>query len=96
MKLSGQLHDLAALPPEKNPGTHWIGGRVGPTVGLDAVVKRKIPTPLRESNPRTPIVKPVAQSLYRLSYHGSYYKISEKDKFRRAWKYAVVSSLRSY
>jgi len=28
---------------------------------LDAVVKRKIPSPRRESNPRTPIVQPVAQ-----------------------------------
>jgi hypothetical protein len=29
---------------------------------MDAVVKRKIPTPLRESNPRTPIIHAVAQS----------------------------------
>jgi hypothetical protein len=28
---------------------------------LDAVVKRKILSPRRESNPRTPIVQPVAQ-----------------------------------
>jgi hypothetical protein len=28
---------------------------------LDAVVKRKIPSPLRESKPRTPIIKPIAQ-----------------------------------
>jgi len=27
---------------------------------LDAVVKRKIPSPRRESNPSTPIVQPVA------------------------------------
>jgi hypothetical protein len=39
-------------------GTHWIGG----WVGLRAVlVKRKIPSPRQESNPRTPIVQPVAQ-----------------------------------
>jgi hypothetical protein len=45
---------------------------VGPRVGLDAVVKRKIPSPCRESKPRTPIVQPVAQRyLYRLTYHGS-------------------------
>jgi hypothetical protein len=48
-------------PRERAPGTHWIGGWVGPTAVLDAVVKRKIPSPLRESNPRTPIVQPVAQ-----------------------------------
>jgi hypothetical protein len=34
---------------------------VGPRAVLDAVVKRKIPRPRRESNIRTPIVQPVAQ-----------------------------------
>jgi hypothetical protein len=34
---------------------------VGPRAVLDAVVKRKIPSPRRESNPRTPIVQPAAQ-----------------------------------
>jgi hypothetical protein len=33
----------------------------GPQAILEAVVKRKIPSPRRESNPRTPIVQPVAQ-----------------------------------
>jgi hypothetical protein len=47
-------------PREGAPGTHWIGGWVGPRAVLDAVVKRKIPRPRRESNPRTPIVQPVA------------------------------------
>jgi hypothetical protein len=40
---------------ERAPGTHWIGGWVGPRVVLDAVVKRKIPSPRGESNPRTPL-----------------------------------------
>jgi hypothetical protein len=48
-------------PRERAPGTHWIGGCVGPRAILDAVVKRKIPSPRRESKPRTPIVQPVAQ-----------------------------------
>jgi hypothetical protein len=62
MDASGQLHTPAALPPrERAPGTHWIGGFVGPRDVLDAVVKRKIPSSLRESNPTTPIVQPVAQ-----------------------------------
>jgi hypothetical protein len=52
MEVSGQLHAH---------GTHWIGGWVDPRAVLDAVVKRKIPSPRRESNPRTPIVQPVAQ-----------------------------------
>jgi hypothetical protein len=33
----------------------------GPRAVLDAVVKRRIPISRRESNPRTPIVQPVAQ-----------------------------------
>jgi hypothetical protein len=62
MEVSGQLHTPAALLPGKEPpGTHWIGGWVGPRAGLDAMVKRKIPRPRRESNPRAPIVQPVAQ-----------------------------------
>jgi hypothetical protein len=46
---------------ERAPGTHWIGGWVGPRAVLDAVVKRKIPSLCPESNPRTPIFQRVAQ-----------------------------------
>jgi hypothetical protein len=45
---------------EKSPNTHWIGGRVGPRAILDAVVKRKISSPRRGSNPRTRMVQTVA------------------------------------
>jgi hypothetical protein len=62
MEVSDPLHDPAALPPgERDPGTHWIGDWVGHIAVLDTVVKRKIPSSRRESNPRTPIVQPVAQ-----------------------------------
>jgi hypothetical protein len=40
---------------ERAPGTHWIEGWV------DAVVKRKIRSHRRDSNPRTLIVQPIAQ-----------------------------------
>jgi hypothetical protein len=37
-----QLHASAVLLPEKSPpGTHWIGGWVGPKAGVDAMEKRK-------------------------------------------------------
>jgi hypothetical protein len=55
--VSGQLHASAALPPGIEP----LVPSVGPRAVLDAVMKRKIPSPRRESNPRTPIVQPVAQ-----------------------------------
>jgi hypothetical protein len=48
-------------PRERTPGTHWIGGWVCPRAVLDAMVKRKIPSPCWESNPRTLIVQLVAQ-----------------------------------
>jgi hypothetical protein len=35
---------------------------MGPRAVLDAVVKRKIPSPHRESKPVTPIVQPVAHN----------------------------------
>jgi len=38
---------------ERAPGTHWIGGWVHPRSGLDTVVKRKIPSPCWDSNPRS-------------------------------------------
>jgi hypothetical protein len=50
---------------ERAPGTRWIGGWVGPRAVLDAV-KRKILSPRRESNPRTPIIQPVAQRYIEL------------------------------
>jgi hypothetical protein len=39
-------------PRERAPSTHWIGGWVGPRAVLDAVVKRKISSSRRKSNPR--------------------------------------------
>jgi hypothetical protein len=36
---------------------------VGSSDGLDAVVKRKIPSSHRESNPRNPIAQPVARDI---------------------------------
>jgi hypothetical protein len=56
-------------PSERTPGTHWIGGWVGPRAGLDAVAKReKFLAPAGNRILIAPIVQPVAWSLYRLSY----------------------------
>jgi hypothetical protein len=43
-----------ALPPGKGPGTHWIGGWVGPRADVDAEARRKILCPCRGSNPDRP------------------------------------------
>jgi len=67
MEVSDQLHAPAALPPwERAPGTHWIGGCGGSRTGLDAVVKRKIPSPCRDSNIYT-------NSIMDISYCGGDY-----------------------
>jgi hypothetical protein len=37
--------DLGIRWRERAPGTHWIRGWVGPSAGLDTVVKEKFPAP---------------------------------------------------
>jgi len=55
MVASGQLSRPCHFTTRKRePVTRWIGGCVDPTAGLDAVLKRKIPSPCRDSNPRSP------------------------------------------
>jgi hypothetical protein len=39
MGVTGQRHAPAALTPRKIPNTHYIGGWVGPTAGLDECEK---------------------------------------------------------
>jgi len=51
-----------ALYPRERPGTHCIGGWVGPRVGLDRCGKYR-PTEIRSPDRPAP-----SQSLYRLSY----------------------------
>jgi hypothetical protein len=41
MEVSIQLHAPTALPPMRAPGTHWIGGWVVSSDGLDAVANNK-------------------------------------------------------
>jgi hypothetical protein len=46
------------LRPRNVPDTHWIGGWVGSRAGLDAVVKRKILSPCRDSNTQSSVRSP--------------------------------------
>jgi hypothetical protein len=59
-------------PRKRAPGTHWIGGWVGRRAFLDAVVEIKIPSPRRESKPRTPIVVVVIITTYPIGTRGSF------------------------
>jgi len=54
------------IPWERAPGTHWTGGWVGHKADLTRWRREKrVFAPAENPNP---IVQPVAQSLYRLSY----------------------------
>jgi len=46
---------MLVTPRERAPSIYWIGGWEGARAGLDAVVKIKIPSPCRDSNPNHPI-----------------------------------------
>jgi hypothetical protein len=58
----GQHPTSAALPPEKRPVTHYIGGWVGPRAGLDGCGKSRLH--------QDSIPGPYCYSLYLLSYSG--------------------------
>jgi len=44
-------------PRERAPGTPWIGGWMGPRADLDAVVKRKIPSPPPGTEPNRNVTR---------------------------------------
>jgi hypothetical protein len=61
-----------ALPPGKGPpGTHWIGGWMGPRAGPNSRARRKNPLPLSGIEPRSLDRPARSQTLYCLSYRGS-------------------------
>jgi hypothetical protein len=53
------------IPKERAPGSHWIGGWVGPRLGLDAAETR---TKLhcQDSNPGRPVCRPSVLKMYSL------------------------------
>jgi len=62
--VGGQRHAPAALAPGKRPGTHCIGGWVGPMAGLDGCGKSRL---IGIRSPSRPVR---SESLYRLSHPG--------------------------
>jgi hypothetical protein len=64
---------------ESSPGTHWIGGWVGPRAGLvDLEYRKLLPLPGLELRP---LGRPAhSQSLHRLRYPGTHTNFSYKFK----------------
>jgi len=55
MGVGGQHHAPAAIyPREKNPGTHWTAGWLGPRSGADTEARGKILLPLPGIEPLSP------------------------------------------
>jgi len=50
MGVGGQRHVLATLAPGKRPGTHCIGGWVGPRADLNGCGKSRPPTGIRSQD----------------------------------------------
>jgi hypothetical protein len=68
MEVSGQLHDLAALPPGKESPVPIAYEAAWTPEPVWTLCRREKPYPCKESKPGCPTRNP---SLYRLSYPGS-------------------------
>jgi hypothetical protein len=78
MEVNGQLNTPVGLTPgERAPGTHWIGGWVGPRGGLDA--KEKSSCSCQESNPDSSAVQSVD-----LRYTGLLFSTYDGDQARHS------------
>jgi hypothetical protein len=80
--VSGQLHASAALyHRERTPGTLWTGGWVDPRAGQDIEVRGKVLLPLPGIEHRSHGRPVRSQTLYWLSYPGSYYRQNQPYYF---------------
>jgi hypothetical protein len=69
---------------------------VGSRSVLDSVVKRKISSPRRESNPRTPIVLPVAQPRVKRPGHEADHIHPSNAKVKNDWEYTSTLEICLY
>jgi hypothetical protein len=81
-------------PRERSPGTHWIGGCLGPRAVLDAVVKKKFPAAARTRTPdhsaRSPALYHWASPALSTSFKRTIVK--QRDRDTSSW----ICSWRSY
>jgi hypothetical protein len=64
-------------------GGEWSASHPGrPRAGLEAVVKRKIPSPHRESHPTIPIVQPVAQRYTDWTINARFLRVLSLSNFK--------------
>jgi hypothetical protein len=76
-------HPGRFTPRERALGKHWIGGWVCPRAILD-MVKRKIPSPFQELNPRAPNMKHIS----------NFYQFFNCSLYKKELWYTMKMSLR--
>jgi hypothetical protein len=81
MELSGKPHAPADLPGNTAPGTHWIGGWMGPGVGLDVMENRKISCPCWKRKPCLPAFRLAAIGTELSRLLPSVYALCERPSF---------------
>ena len=84
MGMGGQRHAPTALHLGKVPGTHCIGGWVGPSVGLDGCGKSP---PRLDSQTVLPV-----ESMYRLSCRGHRAVLNPLTLWRRNYFFFNLST----
>jgi hypothetical protein len=78
-------------PEERDPGTNWIEGWVGPRAGMDNMEKRKFLTlPVLELRLLGRSAR--SQSLYRLSYSGSHIRCIEPYIKKKHYKVFIEAN----
>jgi hypothetical protein len=80
MDVSSQHHVLAALPSGDNPGTHSVGGCLGPRAGPDVLKNRKFLSPGR--------IRTHGCGMF-LSWRTQYL-----NHWRKLWNYAAQCSIK--
>jgi len=92
MGVSGQRHAPTAFPPGKRPGTHCIGGCVGPRVGVDGCGKSR-PQPCFDPRTVQPVASCYTDTKYKTEYKARFFFVSAANLARnlevslsRSWR----------
>jgi len=105
MTVGGQLYAPAALPPlwKSASDAHCIGRWVGPRAGLEAVAKRKIPSPTlpgmepgRPAHNLVTILTKLSHPKYFTRLGLTYYHYGVRNKDYEAPHYIILSDMFCY
>jgi len=88
-------------PGKEHPSIHWIGSWMGPWASLDAVARRKYPSPCQQVNPSSP-AHSLVTTLTELPWYTLWNKLlilklilticELQTKYNKRWKLKNISS----